>query len=194
MTENEAIKIATHCLGVQAEQEVCEECDIYGNCHTDCKYVAVVAIKALEEIQQYREIGTVKECKEMASIVKKSERSELAKIIDEWLKYRKIGTVEECKEMAVIANKKTNPDELAKIIVEWIQYNKIGTVEECRGAMEKQKAKKPKLKYKPRFLGKTMYTCPNCGNCCLEEFANERQNNNYCWDCGQRLDFGGNGR
>ena len=26
MTENEAIKIATHCLGVQAEQEVCEEC------------------------------------------------------------------------------------------------------------------------------------------------------------------------
>lgn len=63
MTENEAIKIATHCLGVQAEQEVCEECDIYGNCHTDCKDVAVVAIKALEEIQQYRKIGTVEECR-----------------------------------------------------------------------------------------------------------------------------------
>lgn len=66
MTENEAIKIATHCLGVQAEQEVCEECDIYGNCHTDCKDAAVVAIKALEEIQQYREIGTVEECREGA--------------------------------------------------------------------------------------------------------------------------------
>lgn len=64
MTENDALKIATHCLGVQAEQEVCEECDIYGNCHTDCKDVAVVAIKALEEIQQYRKIGTVKECRE----------------------------------------------------------------------------------------------------------------------------------
>lgn len=64
MTENEAIKIAIHCLGVQAEQEVCEECDIYGNCHTDCKDAAVVAIKALEEIQQYREIGTVEECRE----------------------------------------------------------------------------------------------------------------------------------
>ena len=63
MTENEAIKIATHCLGVQAEQEVCEECDIYGNCHTDCKDVAVVAIKALKEIQQYRAIGTVEECR-----------------------------------------------------------------------------------------------------------------------------------
>lgn len=64
MTENEMLKIAIHCLGVQAEQEVCEECDIYGNCHTDCKDVAVVAIKALEEIQQYREIGTVEECRE----------------------------------------------------------------------------------------------------------------------------------
>lgn len=47
MTENEMLKIA-----------------IYGNCHTDCKDVAVVAIKALEEIQQYREIGTVEECRE----------------------------------------------------------------------------------------------------------------------------------
>ena len=64
MTPEEAIKIAIHCLGVQAEQEVCEECDIYGNCHTDCKDVAVVAIKALEEIQQYRKIGTVEECRE----------------------------------------------------------------------------------------------------------------------------------
>ena len=64
MTPEEAIKIAIHCLGVQAEQEVCEECDIYGNCHTDCKDAAVVAIKALEEIQQYHKIGTVEECRE----------------------------------------------------------------------------------------------------------------------------------
>ena len=64
MTENEMLKIAIHCLSVQAEQEVCEECDIYGNCHTDCKDVAVAAIKALEEIQQYRAIGDVEECRE----------------------------------------------------------------------------------------------------------------------------------
>lgn len=65
MTENEALKIAVHCLGVQEEQEVCEECDIYGNCHTDCKDAAVVAIKALEEIQQYRKIGTVEEIRKI---------------------------------------------------------------------------------------------------------------------------------
>ena len=76
MTENEMLKIAVHCLGVQAEQEVCEECDIYGNCHTDCKDVAVVAIKALEEIQQYWKIGTVEECREAVEKQKAQARNE----------------------------------------------------------------------------------------------------------------------
>lgn len=57
-----------------------------------------IAIEALKEIQQYRKIGTVEECREMASIISKVERNELAKIIDEWLLYKKIGTVEECRE------------------------------------------------------------------------------------------------
>ena len=82
-------------------------------------------------------------------------------------------------------------EEAIEALKEVQQYRKIGTVEECREAAEKQKAKKPRLNYKPKFFGKATYTCPGCGNCCLEEFANERQNNNYCWDCGQRLDFGG---
>lgn len=70
------------------------------------------------------------------------------------------------------------------------QYREIGTVKECREAREKKKPKKPRLNYKPRFFPKNAtYTCPNCGNCCLTEFANERQNNNYCWDCGQAIDW-----
>ena len=69
------------------------------------------------------------------------------------------------------------------------QYREIGTVEECRKAVEKQKAKKPRLNYKPKFFGKATYTCPRCGNCRLEEFANERQNNRYCWDCGQAINW-----
>lgn len=55
-------------------------------------------LSSLEEVQQYREIGTVEECRELASIVNKVERNELAKTIDEWISYRKIGTVEECRE------------------------------------------------------------------------------------------------
>ena len=51
-----------------------------------------------DELEQYQEIGTVEECKELASIVNMAEKEELAKIIDEWLLYSKIGTVEECRE------------------------------------------------------------------------------------------------
>ena len=58
-----------------------------------------IAKQALEEIQRYREIGTVEECKEMAVIAnKKTNPDELAKIIVEWIQYNKIGTVEECRE------------------------------------------------------------------------------------------------
>lgn len=61
-------------------------------------YAIEEAIKALKEVQQYREIGTVEECRAMASVISKAETNELAKIIDEWLSYKKIGTVEECRE------------------------------------------------------------------------------------------------
>lgn len=65
MTENEALKIATHCLGVYAEQEVCEECPVYREGGIVCKEIARTAISALEEIQQYREIGTIEEIRKM---------------------------------------------------------------------------------------------------------------------------------
>ena len=85
----------------------------------------------------------------------------------------------------------TNREAYERDCEELEQYREIGTVEECRKAVEKQKPKKPRLNYKPKFFGRATYTCPRCGNCCLEEFANERQNNRYCWDCGQKIDFGG---
>lgn len=60
----EAIKIAIHCLGVQAEREVCEECLLYTEDSLSCKEIAEEAISALQEVQQYREIGTVEACRE----------------------------------------------------------------------------------------------------------------------------------
>ena len=106
--------------------------------------------------------------------------------------YREIGTVEECKTaMELQKHLKGADNNLYKVLVKCSEYEQIGTVKECREAVEKQKAKKPRLNYKPKFFGKATYTCPKCGNICLEKFANERQNNNYCWDCGQKIDFGG---
>lgn len=36
----------------------------------------------------------------------------------------------------------------------------------------------------------SIYTCPRCGNACLKHYTeNERNENNYCYDCGQKLDW-----
>lgn len=60
MTENEAIKII--------EEEACNNRCIPQLCNDGCMYKSTkcafsMAIKALEEIQQYRAIGTVEECR-----------------------------------------------------------------------------------------------------------------------------------
>ena len=71
-------------------------------------YAIEEAIEALKEIQQYREIGTVEECKELAFMVSMEKKNALAKIIDEWKEYIEIGTVEECRE-AVEKQKPNKP-------------------------------------------------------------------------------------
>ena len=103
MTENEAIKILV-------TEKYCLDKSTKGLCKINCgdckENISIayqekayeMAISALKEIQQYREIGTVEECKELVSIVNMAEKNELAKVIDEWLKYSKIGTVEECRK------------------------------------------------------------------------------------------------
>ena len=58
-------------------------------------------------------------------------------------------------------------------------------------ALEKQLPKKTRENgMSDGLIKKTKYyTCQTCGNCLLTEMMNERQNTNYCWDCGQRLDW-----
>ena len=48
-----------------------------------------VAIEALEEVQQYRAIGTVEELQDM--------KSNYFEALSDWRQYRKIGTLEECR-------------------------------------------------------------------------------------------------
>lgn len=63
MTEN----IAIYCLKAASElnPEMCEKCPLYGQTGADhcCEDALQVAIKALEELQQYRAIGTLEECR-----------------------------------------------------------------------------------------------------------------------------------
>lgn len=48
-----------------------------------------MAIKALEEVQQYRQIGTVMELQNM--------KNNYFEALSDWRQYRKIGTLEECR-------------------------------------------------------------------------------------------------
>lgn len=58
-----------------------------------------VAVKALEEIQQYRAIGTVEECEKAIDFELAKQDKSLAVVIDEYLEYIKIGTIEEFKAL-----------------------------------------------------------------------------------------------
>lgn len=67
-------KIAIYCLKAASElnPEMCEECPLYGQTGADhcCEDALQVAIKALEELQQFRAIGTVEECRKSLEICK----------------------------------------------------------------------------------------------------------------------------
>lgn len=62
------------------------------------------------------------------------------------------------------------------------------TVEECREAVEKQKPKKPKeLDAEYGY-----FICDNCGGAIA--YTDDFKSHKYCLNCGQKIDFGGNGR
>ena len=65
------------------------------------------------------------------------------------------------------------------------EYEEIGTIEECREAVEKQKAKKPKKTESEGYRYTDTYRCPNCGG----NFSGTGIAN-YCYHCGQKLDWG----
>lgn len=63
MTENEAkafLKIEKECINRNCDRN-CAKCDIVQKVE-DLNSAYDTAIKALEEVQQYRQIGTVEEC------------------------------------------------------------------------------------------------------------------------------------
>ena len=97
MTEEVAIKeirenmLCDYCIAG------CDECDIESCSNKDA---FSVAIKALEEVQQYRTIGTVEELQDM--------KNNYFEALSDWRQYRKIGTLEECR--AAMEKQKVNKE------------------------------------------------------------------------------------
>lgn len=148
MTEKEAIEILENRTKYYIQAQ-----DIVAFC---------MAIKALEEIQHYREIGTVEEIKDLLAVISEAE--------------------EDVDESGISVG-------FIKNIIQLAKYKKIGTVEECRAAVEKQKPKNPDYEGDGCDKdGKIIYDtwiCPSCG----ERYEVDYDNYEYCPKCGQRIDM-----
>ena len=123
-----------------------------------------MAIKALEEVQQYRAIGTVEELirgKRYMNIAK--HHGTIGQVIDECVAYEAIGTPEECR--AAMAK------QAAKRALHQGCYDKNGEWHEWNG-----------------INGKPYEVCPSCKvNLCCETSLDIKPK--YCKNCGQKLNW-----
>ena len=191
------------------EQEAIEELKCYrAQSGTSYPEEIEVAIKALEEIQKYRAIGTVEE-------LQKAEKEEdiqkfyYCDIEDSYLVGLRIGNFyyahyidgrwvfdmsrhlpwgEHVIDGISAWKGYTYPSEPREInFSEWlngfIKKECGGTPEECRAAVEKQRAKNP---IEPDEEYGT-FKCPNCGGLIFTE--DRFETHKYCLLCGQKLDW-----
>lgn len=76
---------------------------------------------------------------------------------------------------------------IIKALEEIQQYRAIGTPEECRAAVEKQKAKKPIIKYEQTHdcVTEIEWKCPVCGT----NYVKLAPCGEWCRYCGTKLDW-----
>ena len=207
MTEQEAIKEVKRWTNILMSAG--------RKCVSETAEAQDMAINALEEVQQYRAIGTIEELQKAEKeedILKfyycDSEDSYLvglrignyyyAHYIDgRWVfdMSRHLPWGEHVVDDTAAWKEHTYPSEPKEInFSEWINgFMKKecgGTIAECRSAVEKQKAKKPK-EYEDKFYG-----CPTCGNILLHKWEkyptklmDKKNGLPYCFGCGQKLDW-----
>ncbi|WP_302811453.1 hypothetical protein [Roseburia hominis] len=159
MTENEAIeRIKTGICCEKGTARYCTDACMYGK--EKCAYS--VAIKALKEIQQYRELE-----KRLTGMF--GGELSLETVVDELERQLK----EPDNPHPINAQILTYEDAAA-----WDAYHVIGTPEECQAAMEKQIPYKPSRKKLVWGIGKC-----KCG----VEFLDRKTG--FCGNCGQKLDW-----
>ena len=102
-------------------------------------------------------------------------------VIEDFLRTNSDANDKECRKNIDILTK-TN-----KALEEVQQYRAIGTPEECRAAVEKQKAKKPIIKYKQTqdCVTEVEWKCPICGT----NYVELAPCGEWCRYCGTKFDW-----
>ena len=117
------------------------------------------AINALEEVQQYRQIGTVEECRKSVDICKSMiERNITPENMEEYMKFE-----DEC-------------------------ISKGFTFNSLLEAVEKQTAKKPDYEGDGYSDGQLVYDTWICP-CCGKRYEVDYDDYDYCPNCGQHIDW-----
>ena len=139
-----------------------------------------MAITALKEVQQYREIGTVEQVKNQ-----KENLNVAYQIISDYEQY---GTIEDFKKAQRYMRLVKAHGTIGQVIDSCAEYEEIGTVEECREAVEKQKAER--IEYETDAVFSNGFSHYRIGKCPI---CDNRYNSNdeidYCSKCGQKLDW-----
>jgi len=179
MTENEATREMTfeeeyEILQKEKEElfamEICDSEPPFANCVV--RRASRCIRKLLEEIQQYRAIGAVKEIRIREAQFKRLSEGYLNDLTL-LREYQSIGTVEDiqlifslCKDLERIVKK----------------YEAIGTIDEFKALKEKNEPRKIKGK---RFVEAI---CPWCESELIETYW-AFGGIHYCSNCGQKLDW-----
>lgn len=150
MTENEAIKELETSINLakMCTQNYERKREIQGY---------EMAINALEEVQQYRQIGTVEECRKSVDICKSMiERNITPENMEEYMKFE-----DEC-------------------ISKGFTFNSLLEV------VEKQTAKKPDYEGDGYSDGQLVYDTWICP-CCGQHYEVDYDSYDYCPSCGQKI-------
>lgn len=163
MTENRAkafLEIEKQCINRNCDRN-CAKCDIVQKVE-DLNSAYDTAIKALEEVQQYRAIGTPEELKSLKEngAFTGMELAQLVAIQMSLREYEKIGTVEECRE-ALEKQTAKKP--------EFVDTRFMNNGKHISDGCQLQKC----------------YKCPNCNQHIFHVWDDEL----YCKYCGQHIDW-----
>lgn len=209
MTENEAKNLLIHVFNTYSMM-ICK------NFKDDCIQEAFEnAITALEEIQQYRAIGTVEEIQERLKSLQSWRDEHLEDITVDLVEYRELCKLEEVAHMKSLKMIIQRNGTIGKILEECAEYEAIGTVEEIKkvvrflsmdndngiiedlqllnqyqliGTVEEcgeAMEKQKEMKTGEPYMNGYGNTKAECLNC----HCTVMYPSNYCKFCGQKLDW-----